>query len=79
MLRGHGVAKSTYDGHLGPEFIAASSKPSCLPTSSCFQGVVEAIQHPLAENLTDSVRRMLLAMLPEADTTPLAHTVPVDQ
>jgi len=46
MLRGHGVAKSTYDG------------------------VVEAIQHPLAENLTDSVRRMLLAMLPEGLCVP---------
>ncbi|CAE7878806.1 hypothetical protein AK812_SmicGene39122 [Symbiodinium microadriaticum] len=39
-------------------------------TKSTYDGIVEAIQHPLAENLTDSVRQMLLAMLPEGLCVP---------
>ena len=76
MLRKHGVAKSTYDG-AWLRVLASDSGDLLLlmswfgrvdgPPKLC-AGVVEAIQHPLVENLPESVRQMLLAMLPEADS-----------
>ena len=46
--------------------LVAPSTSEARVTAAASAGIVAGIQHPLAENLTDSVRQMLLAMLPEA-------------